>query len=289
MSQENITSINITETFPQLLHIPQPPIELFSRGNVDIFSGKKVVAVVGSRACSSYGKFACETIVGELAGFPVVVVSGLALGIDAIAHRAALRANIPTVAFPGSGLNWNMLYPREHQGLAREILKHNGCLVSEFENNFQATPWTFPKRNRLVAGVADVVVVVEAKERSGALITARLGTEYGKTVMAVPGPIDSPQSKGTNWLLRLGATPATSGKDVLEELGLSSAPRSPLETPGLTTDERLVCELLEAPRTREELAALSGLDAKTLNIALSMLEVKGLIKEQLGKISTVVL
>lgn len=276
------------DSLPQFAELPQPPEQLWIRGSLPS-TEMKFLSVVGSRAHSSYGKAACEELVAGLKNFPVCIVSGLALGIDAIAHRAALKSRMPTVAFPGSGLDWNVLYPATHQSLAREILASGGALVSEFDHDFRATPWSFPKRNRLVAGIADAVLVIEAKEKSGALITARLGTEYNKTVMAIPGPIYSEYSKGTNWLLKLGAVPVTNAKDIARELGFEMA-ASNQEAHlfhDLTDNEALVLKALVTPLTRFELEDVSKLETQVLNIALSMLEIKGYIAERMGKVERI--
>src|SRR3989344_4795871 len=169
--------------FPPLLReIPDAPKKLYVRGKLPSFNSAWL-AVVGSRACTPYGRQALRYLIEGLRGYPVVIVSGLAYGIDAEAHKAALEAKLPTVAVPGSGLDWNVLYPRANVNLAREILKaglsgQGGALLSEFEPNLKAADYTFPQRNRIMAGLCKAALVVEAKERSGSLITARLATEY---------------------------------------------------------------------------------------------------------------
>src|SRR3989344_5616066 len=162
--------------FPPLLReIPDAPKKLYVRGKLPSFNSAWL-AVVGSRACTPYGRQALRYLIEGLRGYPVVIVSGLAYGIDAEAHKAALEAKLPTVAAPGSGLDWNVLYPRANVNLAREILKAGGALLSEFEPNMKATDYTFPQRNRIMAGLSHATLVVEAKEKSGSLITAKLVT-----------------------------------------------------------------------------------------------------------------
>ena len=179
------------EDFPLLLkEITDPPEKLYLLGTLPP-KDHKWLAVVGSRKYSNYGKEAAETLIAGLQGYPVVIVSGLALGIDAIAHRAALSAKLPTVAVPGSGLAPSVLYPSTNRNLAGDILKAGGALLSEFEPDFQATAWSFPQRNRVIAGLSDATLVVEAEQKSGALITSKFATEYNRDVFTVPGSIFS--------------------------------------------------------------------------------------------------
>ncbi len=280
-----LTSIDPIHAFPQLGEIPEPPKKLFMRGTLQRTSGTKFVTIVGSRNCTSYGKNACESLIKGLAGYPVTIVSGLALGIDSIAHRAALDVGLPTIAFPGSGLDWNVIYPAQHRGLAEEILEAGGALLSEFPTDTRGAFWTFPRRNRLEAGMSDITIVIEAEEKSGTLITARLGTEYNKIVGAVPGPISSTSSKGANWLLRLGATPITQSSDILEELGLAQKIIADVsEYLNLTKEEERVLNALSEPKNKEQLIVELSLNSASANIIFSMLEIKGVIRETLGLI-----
>src|SRR3989339_1250495 len=205
------------QDFPEkLLEIPQPPKQLFIRGNLPDWENSKFVAVVGSRKYTNYGKEACEKIISGLRGCDVTIISGLAIGIDSIAHKSALEAKLKSIAVPGSGLNSSVIYPSINKKLADEIVQSGGCLLSEFEPDFQATTWSFPQRNRIMAGLSDAVMVIEAEIKSGTLITSRLATDYNRDVFAVPGSIFSPNSSGPNMLIRLGATPVTSSADILE-------------------------------------------------------------------------
>ncbi len=283
-----IHTIDPLEPFPQLAEIPEPPKSFFIRGNLDRITGTKLITVVGSRRYSSYGKGVCESLIKSLAGYPVTIVSGLALGIDSIAHRAALDAGLPTIAFPGSGLDWNVIYPAQHKSLAEEILEAGGALISEFPNNTRGANWTFPRRNRIKAGLSDMVIIIEAEEKSGTLITARLGNEYNKIVGAIPGPITASTSKGTNWLLRLGATPITEARDILEELGLAEKLTADIsEYLMLNSDEEKVLAALNEPKTKEQLMKELDLDPVTANILFSTLEIKGAITETLGFVERV--
>lgn len=294
MPQKNPHLIRILpqDEFPESLHeIPQVPEKLFIVGELPDPQSFYYLAVVGSRKYTSYGREATERIISGLAGYPIVIVSGLAMGIDCIAHRAALDAGLLTVALPGSGLDQKVLYPRSNLNLAREIVDAGGALLSEYEPTFQAAPWTFPQRNRIMAGITQGTLVIEAEEKSGTLITARLATEYNKNVYAVPGSIFSAPSKGVNNLLRQGATPITSAQDLLEELGFVernfTSEQKPLDLTLYSPEEQDVLILLDEPQTREDiLTAVSMPTAQALSI-LTVLEIKGIIQERLGKIERV--
>ena len=186
------------QSFPVgLLEIPQPPHTLFMLGQFPS-ADTKFLTVVGSRKFSNYGKEACERIIEGLRGYNISIVSGLALGMDSIAHKTALSVGLHTIAIPGSGLNSNVLYPSTNRYLVEKIITSGGALLSEFESDFRATKWSFPQRNRIMAGIADAVLIIEAEEKSGTLITSRMAVDYNKTILAVPGSIFSDNSKGTN-------------------------------------------------------------------------------------------
>jgi DNA processing protein len=227
-----------------------------------------------------------EKLIAGLSGAPIAIVSGLALGIDAIAHRAALKAGLPTIAIPGSGLNPDVLYPHTNQGLAEEIVKANGALLSEFPPDFQATPWGFPQRNRIMAGISHATLVIEATNQSGTLITSRLATEYNRDVLAVPGSIFSANSAGPHILIKLGATPVTESSDILEALSITAAPTASQDTLHqiLSPDEEKVASILREPLSRDELIRTLALPINKANILLSSMELKGLIQESLGKV-----
>jgi DNA processing protein len=293
MEQFPIQAIIPEYYFPQLKELPQAPQKLFMRGDIDRIAGTILLTVVGSRKYSPYGKQVCESLIKGLAGYPITIVSGLAIGIDAIAHQAALDAGLPTIAFPGSGLDWNVLYPAQHKKLAQKILEAGGILLSEFESNVAGAPWNFPKRNRLEAGIATMTIVIEAKEKSGTLITSRLATEYNKIVGAVPGAITAANSVGANWLLRLGAVPITNSNDILYELGFAEPGTLPFPArsaigPGddpslpLNEIEEKIIHILVSPLSKETIIEITGLDAVTASIAFSTLEIKGVVKETYG-------
>ncbi len=273
------------DALPALLReIPDPPAHLYVRGTLPP-DGTKLLSVVGSRKHTAYGKDVCEHLIAGLAGTPVTIVSGLALGIDAIAHRAALAAGLPTVAFPGSGLDWDALYPATNRELARRIVREGGALVSEFEPDFRATPYAFPQRNRLMAGYAHATLVIEAAERSGTLITARLAVDYNRDVLTVPGSIFSDASRGANQLIRLGATPVRSSADILDTLGIApDATRERALPADISDGERELLELLVEPLPRDEIIQRMGIPARDANVIISSLELRGLIAEKLGVI-----
>lgn len=282
---EALQQLEVNE-FPYLLReIPDPPKKLYIRGSLG--DGEtKFLCVVGSRQYSPYGKEVCEKLITGLRGYPITVVSGLALGIDSIAHRAALAVELKTIAVPGSGLNDSVLYPSSHRNLARQILDNGGALLSEFDPNEKAAPYMFPKRNRIMAGMSDATLVIEASDRSGTLITSRLATDYNRTVLTVPGSIYSKGSHGPHMLIRLGATPITKSEDILEALGIPTKDTDRATPQNLSKEEKKVLELLSEPKARDELVALLELPVHETNVILSTLEIKGLIEERLGKISS---
>jgi DNA processing protein len=275
-----------TEWPPQLLEIPEPPEQLYIEGTLPD-PNFIYLTVVGSRRLSTYGKEACQKIISELAGFPVAIVSGLALGIDTIAHESALASRLPTLAFPGSGLDRSVLHPHSNRRLADEIVAAGGALLSEFDPTYPAGLHTFPRRNRLMAGLAKATLVIEAGERSGTLITSRLALDYNRDVYTVPGSIFSPNSSGTNNLIKQGATPITSGFDVLQALGLASdiPAQASLPFTDLSPLEKQIVDLLSVePLARDILIAEIALPTSETNSTLAVMEIKGIIKETMGEI-----
>ncbi|MEK7536009.1 MAG: DNA-processing protein DprA [Patescibacteria group bacterium] len=269
-----------------LNEIPEPPEQLYIEGTLPD-EGVTLLAVVGSRRYSTYGRDVCEKLIEGLAGQNISIISGLAVGMDTIAHRAALDANLHTISFPGSGLDRKVLHPHSNRALADEIVKKGGCLISEYDPTYPAGVHTFPRRNRLMAGLAKAVLVIEAGDRSGTLITSRLATEYNRDVLAVPGSIFSPNSNGTNMLIRLGATPITSSADILTALGfqVDESSQKELNLTDLTDNERLIVELLKTePLPRDEVIRLTELEVSTANTALATLEIKGITTESMGEL-----
>ncbi len=284
MMRNNIHMLEEKNIPQSLKEIPQPPKKLFIKGEIPT---KKLVylTVVGARKYSSYGKEVCQKLISGLSGYPIVIVSGLALGIDSIAHQSAIDSGLVTMAFPGSGLNKGVLYPKNNFALAEKIIKNGGCLISEFEPNFIATPYSFPQRNRLMAGISQAILVIEAERKSGSLITARMGLDYNKDVMAVPGSVFSINSTGTNWLIKEGAIPITSSKDILESLGFSiDSPPPEDKYKNCQPEEKIILDLLNEPKEKNELIMLSKMETNEANILLSLMELGGLIKEVGGQI-----
>jgi DNA processing protein len=271
--------------FPPLLReIPGAPKQLYVRGTLPQ-GDFKWLAVVGSRALSSYGAQVCEYLLEGLRGYPIVIVSGLAYGTDAKAHKVALEVGLPCVAVPGSGLGWDVLYPRANTALAKAIVAGGGALLSEFEPDFKATDYSFPQRNRVMAGMSHATLVIEAKERSGTLITARLATDYNRELLVVPGSIFSATSRGAHQFLKLGATPVTEPTDILKALGLDrEEKRIQRDSKDLTQEEMRVLELVATPCSRDTLLEALELPIPDANILLSTMEIKGLIAEQFGVI-----
>ena len=261
--------------FPPLLRaIYDPPRRLYVRGGAPLdLLARPAVAIVGARACSPYGAQVARALARELGAAGVVVVSGLARGIDGEAHRGALDGGGATIAVLGCGIDRD--YPAAHRELARRIAE-TGLIVSEYEPGVPPAPWQFPARNRVIAGLAAATVVVEARERSGALITADFALEEGREVLAVPGEITSALSAGTNALLRLGATPLTSADDVLELFGVRREKELPAVSPAAT---RLIEHL---PASVDELVRATGDEAGTVAAALAELELAGLATEGHG-------
>lgn len=271
-------------SIPYLLQqIPDPPKQLYIRGTLPDENEYKFLTVIGSRKFTTYGKQACERIIKDLAGYPIVIISGLALGMDSLAHQAALDNHMKTIAVPGSGLDDSVLYPATNRGLAHSIIKNGGCLVSEFEPNFKPTRWSFPKRNRIMAGMAHATLVIEAENKSGTRITARMATEYNREVFSVPGSIFSLASEGTNKLIHEGATPVTSAQDILDFFGFVKSPPTQSQMIALEPAEEKIIQLLHEPLSRNVLCEKSEMNIIQLNILLSSMEIKGLIKEELGK------
>ncbi len=281
---DGLKQLSPSEFSPLLRQIPDAPKKLYVRGQMPSYD-KQWLAVVGSRALTPYGNAVVKHLIEGLRGYPIVIVSGLAYGADAAAHKAALENNLETVAVPGSGLGWETLYPRAHVNLAREILKAGGALVSEEEPDTRAADWTFPKRNRVMAGMCRATLIVEAKELSGSLITARLTVEYNRDLLVVPGSIFSEESKGTHQFLRLGATAITSADDVLVALGIQKRDASENLTSlraDLSEDEIRVIEIIRSPLSRNDLLEALEMPISEANVLLSTMEIKGLITEELG-------
>ena len=271
------------DIFPkQLKNIPNCPKKLYFRGRWREEVFEKVLAIVGSRAMSRYGSEVVEKLMPGLVADKITVISGFMYGVDAKAHKECLGLGGTTVAVLGSGLD--CLYPAENDELYEEILKKDGLVISEYEPDFKPTLWSFPQRNRIVAGLANKgVVVVEAGMKSGSLITADMAKKIGRRIWAVPGNLTAANSQGTNWLIRTGAAKILTA---VEEITERPAEQKQMELFDQNSDEteRLIWKKLEIePATTDELAAGIGLNVSEISVKLSMLAMRGLVEEDGGK------
>jgi DNA processing protein len=279
----DIRELTRAEWPAQLLEIPQPPKRLWMRGSLPP-AGTKYLAVVGSRALTPYGREACEMLVGGLAGYPISIVSGLALGTDACAHKAALAAGLHTLAIPGSGLDDAAIGPRTNFGLAQDILAKGGALMSENEPEHRPRLREFPSRNRIMVGMSDAVLIIEAGNKSGTLITARLTSEYNRDLLCIPHRIADPHAFGSHLFIRLGAALVAEPLHILEALGIP--PREGASRGAAPSDledtELVIWNMLEEPMTRDEILRGASGAAGEMLTALVALELRGLIKEEFG-------
>jgi DNA processing protein len=266
---------------PQLLEIPQPPGKLWTRGTLAP-RGHKYLAVVGSRAMTQYGRGACETLIAGLAGYPVSIVSGLALGVDTCAHKAALAAGLHTTVIPGSGLGDDVLYPRSNRAFAKEILRAGGGFISEYPPDELSRIHYFPARNRLMVGLADAVLVIEAGAQSGTLITARLAADYNRELLCVPHRIGDPHAFGPHLFIRLGAALVTEPLHLLEALKIAPRESDLKIAPTFSGVELSIWNALAEPHSRDELLRTVESDPGDALTALISLELNGHIKEEFG-------
>lgn len=271
--------------FPDILTgIPDPPLLLYYRGALDCLSGA-AIAIVGARRASSAGAAFARRLAAELAGAGVVIVSGLALGMDAAAHSGALDAGGKTIAVLGSGPE--QITPLANAPLGERILVSDGLILSEYPPGTPAAAYRFPERNRLIAGLSLGVVVVEAGERSGSLITARLAAEQGREVMAVPGVPGYPNSGGGNRLLKFGAVLIERAEDVLHAIGAEGGPGRPprqeADSSGMTLEQQRLLDLLDGrAQGLEELAVGAAIDETACAIAMTELELAGFVQRVNG-------
>ena len=262
--------------YPQrLLDAPDPPTVLYVKGRTELLNAP-ALAIVGSRNATPQGESNAEAFAATLADAGLTIVSGLALGIDAAAHRGGLRGKGSTIAVIGTGID--RVYPARNQSLARDIAEH-GAIVSEFPLGTPALRENFPRRNRIISGLARGCLVVEAAERSGSLITARLAGEQGRDVFAIPGSIHSPLSKGCHKLIRQGAKLVDDARDILDELGVTAATdKTAAAAPAVTTETaRLLDSIGYDPCDMDTLASRSGLTAEGLYAILLQMELDGRI------------
>lgn len=273
----------------RLENIDAPPIGLFIKGNKNLLTESKMIAVVGARKITSYGRQVTENLVNELCSAGLVIISGMALGVDGVAHKSAIGSG-STIAVLGCGVDCP--YPRENEKLYEEILDSGGLIISEYPLGMSANRGTFPARNRIIAGLSLAVLITEAAEDSGSLITASNAVSQGKTVFAVPGPISSRMSNGTAKLIKEGAALVSSANDILDLLkvrGKSGKVKSRDQRFGnLNKYEQRLLEVLEnEERTIDEISKLTKIPIAKLSTILSEMELRGLIENSGGKFSAV--
>lgn len=268
--------------YPRLLaHITDPPEELYCRGNLALLA-TPCLAVVGTRKITPYGKEAATCLVRDLAAGGFTIVSGLALGIDAAAHQAALDCGGPTIAVLGGGVDDATIGPRSNFRLAQDILTGGGLIVAEYPPGYPPAVHTFPMRNRIVSGLSHGVVVIEADKESGALITAQSALDQNRDVFAVPGGIFMPRSAGPNALIQKGAKLVLTAQDVIEEYAARQdvLPLSPAAVSTRSPAERAILAILDAsgPSHMDAIIKESGRAAGEIIAAVSLMEINGLLR-----------
>lgn len=290
IEQYKITPLFITDkNYPQrLLNCYDSPLLLFYKGNADL-NTSRIISIVGTRNHSDYGKAICEKLVEALQSENVLILSGLAYGIDTIAHKAALKNNLATVGVLAHGLD--RIYPPQNKGIAKQMIEQGG-LLTEFLNNTTPDKQNFPKRNRIVAGMCDGLVIIESGKKGGSLITAELANGYNKDVFAVPGKITDAKSEGCNYLIKANkASLITGGEDLLEQMNwkpqLKPAHKKQRELfIEFTADEKIVVDMLQQHDSLQidQLYFQSGLSSSTMAAALLMLEMNGIVESLPGKV-----
>lgn len=281
---EEIRTINIKdENYPKLLkEIKDPPKVLYVRG--ELKTEENCFAVVGTRMFSPYGKQVALEIAGDLAEAGLTIVSGLAPGIDTFSHQATVERSKRTIAVLGTGVDDKSIYPQSNLKLAKKILEIGGCLISEYPPGTKGTKFTFPNRNRIISGLSLGVLVVEAKQKSGALITAEWAKKQGRKVFAVPGPIHSSNSKGPHYLIKTGAKLVENANDILKELKLPIKELSSFYE-GETEEENLILEALkEESLDIDRIIEKTKLSAAIVASTLAILEIKGKVRNLGGNI-----
>jgi DNA processing protein len=273
--------INIQGTLPEVT------IDIYGRAT------PRILTIVGSRKNTSYGRQVLEMLLTSLKDQDVVIISGLAFGIDSLAHTNALKNNLITLAVPGSGLGEKVLYPSAHKNLAKDIVTSGGALISELPDTTAAAPWTFPQRNRVMAALSDAVLFIEAEEKSGTLITARQSIELGRDIGAIPGDIFSPTAFGTNMLIREGAYSITSPDDLFALLHISRQETlqdaiDNAASENYTENEKIIMQNLREPVDKDSLFITTKLSFEDFITALSSLELAGAIEETFGEVRRIV-
>ncbi len=281
-----ITTLNLQDkNYPKVLKkIKNPPPVLYLRG--EIRPEENCLGVVGTRKCSVYGKEVALEIAGDLAAAGLTIVSGLAPGIDTFSHRAVIERGGRTIAVLGTGLDEKSIYPQENLKLAEKILETGGALISEYPPETHGSEFTFPQRNRIISGLSLGVLIVEAKQKSGALITANWARLQGRKIFAIPGPIHSLNSKGCHYLIKQGAKLVESANDILNKLNLPASPGIHLKGAiGENPEQNLVLRVLKREALNvDKIIEETKLPAATVAGALAILEIKGKVKNLGGNI-----
>lgn len=279
LERENIEILTIKdENYPRLLkEISLPPFLLYCKG--ELKPEESCFAIVGTRRCTGYGKQVAEELAADLINAGLTIVSGMARGIDTVAHKEAVKRSKRTIAVLGSGIDERSIYPSENLKLAREIVKSGGAVISEFPVGDKGLPHHFPQRNRIISGLSLGVLIVEAKMKSGAMITASWAADQGRDVFAVPGPINLPTSEGPNYLIKQGAKLTTDVNDILEELNLPLKSVEEKEIKAETPEEEKILEILQQePLHIDKIIEKTKLNTNVVSSALLMMEVKGMVK-----------
>jgi DNA processing protein len=283
--EEEIRTISLQDNeYPKLLKkIPNSPKVLYCLG--EIKSDENCFAIVGTRRFSPYGKEVALEIAGDLAEAGLTIVSGLAPGIDTFSHQAVIERKRRTIAVLGTGIDEKSIYPQSNLKLAQKILETGGCLISEYPPGTPGSQFTFPQRNRIISGLSLGILVVEAKEKSGALITAEWAKKQGRKIFAIPGPIHSSNSKGCHYLIKQGAKLVENANDILKELNLPCSSPGDEQIRGETVEENLILETLkEESLYIDKIIEKTKLSAAEVASTLAILEIKNKIRNLGGNI-----
>ncbi|HLC49669.1 MAG TPA: DNA-processing protein DprA [Candidatus Andersenbacteria bacterium] len=268
---------------PLLAQITKPPEQLYFRGDISLLTRPNLLAVVGSRKASMYGRQATQKLLPPCIRSGVNIVSGMAYGIDSMAHRACIELGAPTIAVLGSGVDDASLYPRGNKTLAQEILASGGLIISEYEPGTTPFLGHFPARNRIIAGLCKATLIMQAAKRSGSLITARLALESNREVLAVPGPITDPSCEGTNMLIRDGAQPILESTDILSLFEIEEGKSEDILLEPLREDLRLIVSVLSSsPLYIDDIALAANTSTADASAALLELEMIGVISNMGG-------
>lgn len=279
--EENVSIVTyLDKDYPEKLkNIDRAPVLLYYKGSLENINNLSI-AIVGSRKSTSYGKWTAEKFTKELSELGVTIISGLATGIDTIAHHSAIKYNAKTIGVIGCGIN--IVYPKRNENLYKEIIEKDGAVITEYPFNMQPMPANFPYRNRIISGLSDGILVIEAQEKSGTLITAGHGANQGKEIFAVPGNIDSLYSKGTNSLIKDGAKMVTCIDDIIEEileLKENIKKKSVIDSEFSTNELKIVTLLKTGEKSIDEIINNTDIKVDEILCVLTILEIKGIIKQ----------